>query len=58
MAEEISKYKLYLVGMQEVRGGRGGTEPLSKYIFFYGKWNESRELDTGFIRSYENHINS
>jgi hypothetical protein len=27
VAEEISKYKLYLVGVQEVRWEGGGTEP-------------------------------
>jgi hypothetical protein len=27
VAEEVSKYKLDLLGVQEVRWGRGGTEP-------------------------------
>jgi hypothetical protein len=36
VAEEISKYKLDLVGVQ-VRWGEGGTEPAGKYIFFCGK---------------------
>jgi hypothetical protein len=35
VAKEISKYKLDLVGLQEVRWDRGGTEPSGKYIFFY-----------------------
>jgi hypothetical protein len=34
VAEEISKYKLYLLGVQEVRWGGGGTEPASEYTFF------------------------
>jgi exonuclease III len=34
VAEEISKYKLDLVGVQEVRCDRGGTEPTGKYKFF------------------------
>jgi hypothetical protein len=49
MAEEISKYTLDLVGVQEVRWGRGDTEPAGKYTFFYGRGNENQELDTGFF---------
>jgi exonuclease III len=37
VASEISKYKLDLVGVQEVRWDRGGTEPAGEYTFFYGK---------------------
>jgi hypothetical protein len=33
VAEEISKYKLDLVGVQEVRWDGGGTEPAGKYTF-------------------------
>jgi hypothetical protein len=39
--KELTKYKLDLVGVQEVRWDRGGTEP---YIFFYGKRNENHEF--------------
>jgi hypothetical protein len=39
VAEEISKYKLDLVGVQEVRWDGGGTEPSGEYAFFYGKGN-------------------
>jgi hypothetical protein len=35
VAEEISKYKLESVGVQEVRWDRGGIEPAGEYIFFY-----------------------
>jgi hypothetical protein len=34
IAEEISKYKLDLVGVQEVRWDGGGTEPAGEYEFF------------------------
>jgi hypothetical protein len=37
VAEEISKYKLDLVGVQEVRWDEGGTKPAGGYTFFYGK---------------------
>jgi exonuclease III len=37
VAEEISKYKLDLVGIQEVRWGGGGTEPAADYTFFLCK---------------------
>jgi hypothetical protein len=49
VTEEISKYKLDLVGVQEVRWDGGGTEPEEEYTFFYGKGNENRESGTGFF---------
>jgi hypothetical protein len=47
VAEEISKCKLNLVGVQEVRWGGGGTEPAGEYTFFYVKGNENHELGRG-----------
>jgi hypothetical protein len=48
VAEEISKYKLDLVGVQ-VRWGGGGTELTCEYTFFYGRGNEYHELGTGYL---------
>jgi hypothetical protein len=49
VASEISKYKLDLVGVKEVRWDKGGTEPPGEYTFFYGKGSDNRELGTGYF---------
>ncbi|PNF24380.1 hypothetical protein B7P43_G09657 [Cryptotermes secundus] len=48
-AKELSKYKLHLVSIQEVRWDRGGTNPTGEYTFFYGKGNENRLRYSIFI---------
>jgi hypothetical protein len=37
VARELARYKLYLVGVQEVRWDRGGSVRAGDYNFFYGK---------------------
>jgi exonuclease III len=41
VAKELARYKLDLVGVQEVRWDKGGTVRAGDYTFFYGKGNES-----------------
>jgi exonuclease III len=43
VARELGKYKLDLVGVQEVRWEKEGTERAEYYTFFYGKGNEDRD---------------
>jgi hypothetical protein len=44
-----------LVGVPEVRWAWSGTEPAGEYTFFYGKGNENRELDRGFLYTRESY---
>jgi exonuclease III len=41
VARELSRYKLDLVGVQEVRWDKGGTVRAGDFNFFYGKGNEN-----------------
>jgi hypothetical protein len=50
VAEDVSKYKLDLVRVQEVRWDRGGTELAGQYTFLYGKGIQNCELGTGVCK--------
>jgi exonuclease III len=49
LARELGKYKLDLVGVQEVRWEKGGTERAEDYTFFYLQGNGEHQLGSGFI---------
>jgi hypothetical protein len=56
VARELGKYKIDLVGVQEVRWEKGGTERAQDCTFFYGQGNEDHQLGTEFLyirESYE-----
>jgi hypothetical protein len=46
VSRKFARYKLDLVGVQEVRSESDGTECAGEYTFFYGKRNENHELGT------------
>jgi len=48
-ARELGRYKLDVVGVQEVRGDKGGTVRDGDYDFFYGKRNDNHQLGIGFF---------
>jgi hypothetical protein len=48
-ARELARYKLDLLGVQEVRWDKEGTVKAGDYSFFYGKESENHQLGTGFF---------
>ena len=57
-ARELARYKLDLVGVQEVKWDNGGTIRAGDYNFFYGKGNENDRLGTGIFCTAQNSISS
>jgi hypothetical protein len=49
VARELARYKLDLVGVQEVRWDKAGTVRARDCTFFNGKENERPHLRTGFF---------
>jgi exonuclease III len=49
VAREFGKYKLDLVGVQEVRWEEGGTERAEDCTLFYRQGNGDHQLGTGFF---------
>jgi len=48
-ARELVRYKLDVVGVQEVSWDKGGTVRAGDYDFFYGKGNENHQLGMDFF---------
>jgi hypothetical protein len=55
---ELARYKLDIVGVQEVRWDKGCMVRVGDYIFLYGKGSKNHQLRTGFFCTPQNSISS
>jgi hypothetical protein len=55
-SRELSKCELDLLGVQELRGEGGGTEPVGEYTLFYGMRNEKHESGKGYLFIRESYL--
>ena len=44
VARKLAKYRLDLVGVQEVRLDGNGISPIGEYMLYYGKGNNNHQL--------------
>jgi exonuclease III len=51
VASELARYKLDLVGVQEIRWDKGDTVRAGDYIFIYEKGNSSHQLEQDCLYS-------
>ena len=49
VSRELARYKLVVVGVQEVRWDKEGAVRAGDYNFFYGKGFENHQLGTDFF---------
>jgi hypothetical protein len=53
VVRELTKYKLDLVGVQEVRWDKEGTVRAGEYTFFYGKGQENHHWEQAVLYTRE-----
>jgi hypothetical protein len=49
VARDLMKYKLNLMGIQEVRWNKGSSQPADDYTLFCGNGNADHNKGTGFL---------